>query len=127
VAEARRLRLERIPPGRPIAVSGDRALIIRGGRVGVIGADSVFRPFPTNEEIVIDGTLYIPPLGTRNRQRSGILGPYRLLLANGIGLHGTPDKASIGTAATHGCIRLHDEDITWLYTHVPIGTPVIIR
>ena len=32
--------------------------------------------------------------------------------------HGTPFKDSIGKAVTHGCIRLSDEDITWLYQHV---------
>jgi lipoprotein-anchoring transpeptidase ErfK/SrfK len=51
---------------------------------------------------------------------------YRLLLANGVGLHGTPDKESIGRAATHGCIRLFDEDIAWLYEHVQVGARVLI-
>ena len=39
---------------------------------------------------------------------------------------GTPYKKSIGMAATHGCIRLNDEDIEWLYDHVPVGTKVYI-
>lgn len=41
-------------------------------------------------------------------------------------LHGTPHKASIGQAATHGCIRLDDDAITYLYRNVPVGTPVYI-
>jgi lipoprotein-anchoring transpeptidase ErfK/SrfK len=41
-------------------------------------------------------------------------------------LHGTPYKESIGLAATHGCVRMRDEDIEWLYEHVPVGTKVYI-
>ena len=40
--------------------------------------------------------------------------------------HGTPLKNSIGLAATHGCIRLRDEDIEWMYENVPVGTKVYI-
>jgi L,D-transpeptidase YbiS len=29
-------------------------------------------------------------------------------------------------AATHGCVRLRDDDIEWLYEHVPVGTKVYI-
>jgi lipoprotein-anchoring transpeptidase ErfK/SrfK len=56
----------------------------------------------------------------------GELGKYRLDLGEGYLLHGTPDKESIGFAATHGCVRLRDEDIEWLYTYVPVGTKVYI-
>lgn len=31
-----------------------------------------------------------------------------------------------GRAATHGCMRLHDEDIEWMYLNVPVGTLVFI-
>ena len=55
-----------------------------------------------------------------------VLGPYRLLLRNGVGLHGTNVPESIGKAVTHGCIRLSDADITWLYENVPVGARVVI-
>jgi lipoprotein-anchoring transpeptidase ErfK/SrfK len=45
----------------------------------------------------------------------------------GVGIHGTPDDASIGTYASHGCIRMHIPDVEDLYTRVVIGMPVIIR
>ena len=32
----------------------------------------------------------------------------------------------IGKAATHGCMRLRDEDIEWLYQYVPVGTRIYI-
>ena len=47
--------------------------------------------------------------------------------APGVGIHGTPDDASIGTYASHGCIRMHILDAEDLYARVVIGMPVIIR
>ncbi len=44
-----------------------------------------------------------------------------------IGLHGTDDAASIGQSASHGCIRLHNEDITMLANLLPLGTPITIE
>lgn len=44
-----------------------------------------------------------------------------------IGLHGTPDASSIGQAVSHGCIRLHNDDITYLAEILPLGTPISIE
>ncbi|MBF4613959.1 L,D-transpeptidase family protein [Curtobacterium sp. VKM Ac-1376] len=44
-----------------------------------------------------------------------------------IGLHGTDDTSSIGTAASHGCIRMHNADITTLAELLPLGTPFQVR
>ena len=44
-----------------------------------------------------------------------------------IGIHGTNNPSSIGTAASLGCVRLPNELITLLHRMVPIGTPVEIR
>lgn len=41
-----------------------------------------------------------------------------------IGLHGTDDPSSVGRAVSHGCIRLSDEDITFLAETLPLGTPI---
>jgi lipoprotein-anchoring transpeptidase ErfK/SrfK len=43
-----------------------------------------------------------------------------------IGLHGTPEKSSIGHAASHGCIRVTNPTITKLAAILPLGTPVQI-
>ena len=56
------------------------------------------------------------PLGTR----------WMGLSASGVGIHGTPDDASIGYSASHGCIRMHISDAEWLFNHVDIGTTVFI-
>ncbi|WP_034622944.1 L,D-transpeptidase family protein [Cellulomonas sp. URHE0023] len=44
-----------------------------------------------------------------------------------IGLHGTDDTDSVGQSASHGCIRLHNADITTLANLLPLGTPITIE
>jgi hypothetical protein len=48
-------------------------------------------------------------------------------IVGGVGIHGTAAEYSIGTAASHGCIRMRVADVIALYPKVPIGTPVLIR
>jgi hypothetical protein len=43
-----------------------------------------------------------------------------------IGIHGTNEPDSIGRSASHGCIRLRNEDIVRLAHTLPLGTPVTI-
>ena len=56
------------------------------------------------------------PLGTR----------WMGLSSPGVGLHGTPDAASVGYSASHGCIRMRIPDAEWLFVHVRVGSPVWI-
>ncbi|MEG0386476.1 MAG: L,D-transpeptidase, partial [Solibacillus sp.] len=42
-------------------------------------------------------------------------------------IHGTNNPSSIGHAVSHGCIRMHNEDVEELARTVPIGTQVIIH
>lgn len=44
----------------------------------------------------------------------------------GYGIHGTDTPESIGTAASHGCVRMLNGDVNELYDIVPLGTPVKI-
>ena len=119
------LKLGHLYAGHPIKLDDGRLLTVKEGVVGVI-EDGEFDALPTDEHIVFDRTLYVPPMGTKNRKVEGELGKYRLNMGDGFLLHGTPYKESIGIAATHGCVRLRDEDIEWLYDHVPVGTKVYI-
>jgi hypothetical protein len=48
-------------------------------------------------------------------------------IVGGVGIHGTAAEYSIGTAASHGCIRMRVADVIRLYRHVPVGTAVLIR
>ncbi len=56
------------------------------------------------------------PLGTR----------WMGLSIGGVGIHGTYNSGSVGTAASHGCIRMHLSSAEWLYERVRIGTQVFI-
>lgn len=47
--------------------------------------------------------------------------------ASGVGIHGTPATYSIGTRASHGCIRMYIADVEQLYEYVEVGMPVVIR
>jgi lipoprotein-anchoring transpeptidase ErfK/SrfK len=44
--------------------------------------------------------------------------------APGIGIHGTPAPWTVGTAASHGCIRMYMRDVEWLFERVNVGSPV---
>jgi lipoprotein-anchoring transpeptidase ErfK/SrfK len=46
---------------------------------------------------------------------------------DGVGVHGTTDRGSIGSNASHGCIRMYIEDVEELYDEVPIGSPIYIH
>jgi lipoprotein-anchoring transpeptidase ErfK/SrfK len=66
----------------------------------------------------------IPP-GTENPLGTRWMGTS----APGVGIHGVPpsEDGSIGTYASHGCIRMHNWDAVDLFDRVVIGMPVIIR
>lgn len=62
----------------------------------------------------------IPP-GPDNPIKARWMGIY-----DGAGIHGTTDVSSLGSAASHGCIRMAIPDVIDLYGRVPLGTTVYI-
>lgn len=46
---------------------------------------------------------------------------------NQIGFHGTPDEEVVGSAISHGCLRMRNPDVRLLYKQVSVGTPVEVR
>ena len=54
------------------------------------------------------------------------LGTRWIGLGGAIGIHGTYAAGSIGTAASHGCIRMTIDDAEWLYEQLPMGSRVHI-
>jgi lipoprotein-anchoring transpeptidase ErfK/SrfK len=46
---------------------------------------------------------------------------------DGQGIHGTADTGSLGTAASHGCIRMAVPDVKRLYREVKVGTPLFLQ
>ena len=125
IASEHGLKLRSMYRGQPIRLKDGTILTSKGDEVGIIRPGTKnFVPLVLDEHVVFDNTVFIPPEGTKHRTIKGELGHYRLDLGEGYLLHGTPYANSIGSAVTHGCVRLHDEDIEWLYENVPVGTKV---
>jgi hypothetical protein len=64
----------------------------------------------------------IPPGDPRNPLRVVFMS-----LGGAIGIHGTSEPWSIGSRASHGCIRMRSGDVRNLANRAPVGTPVLIR
>jgi lipoprotein-anchoring transpeptidase ErfK/SrfK len=127
VASEYGLKLRHLERGQRVQVRNGTILTTRGDEVGVIQpGETEFIPLVLDEHIVFDNTLFIPPVGTKHRSMQGELGHFRLKLGDGYQIHGTPYAASIGSSVTHGCMRLSDEDIEWVYQNVPVGTKVYL-
>jgi lipoprotein-anchoring transpeptidase ErfK/SrfK len=62
----------------------------------------------------------VPP-GPENPLKARWMGIY-----NGAGIHGTEDIGSLGSAASHGCVRMAVPDVIDLYDRVDVGTPIYI-
>lgn len=87
------------------------------------------------------GELYTPALARQYPSRDWILS--RILWLSGcepgvnrlgrcdsmqrfIYIHGTPDSEPMGQPLSHGCIRMRNEELIWLFDRVDPGTPVLI-
>ncbi|WP_260477657.1 L,D-transpeptidase family protein [Nonomuraea sp. WAC 01424] len=44
-----------------------------------------------------------------------------------LAIHGTNKPSAIGTRASHGCVRVGNDDITWMAKNLAIGTPVVVK
>ena len=127
VATQNGVALRHLERGQVVRLRDGTRLTTRGDEVGVIQpGETRFVPLVLDMHVVFDNTLFIPPQGTKHRSVPGELGHYRLKLGDGYQIHGTPFQKSIGTSASHGCIRMTDEDIEWMYKNVPVGTKVYL-
>lgn len=50
-----------------------------------------------------------------------------IALGDGIGIHGTSEEWTVGSSASHGCIRMHAADVEQVARLTPVGTPVLIH
>lgn len=125
-----------------IDISKYRLVLLRDGKVAMkfkVAVGQPRYPTPTGSYVIVNkqsdptwtpppdsdwakGLGPIPPgpgnpLGTRWIGTSAPL----------VGIHGTYEPASIGTAASHGCIRMNIPDVERLYDEVAVGMPVIMR
>ena len=127
-ARKRKAGLVRLERGQSISASDGSVITVSGNDVVRRSPDGSTQALSATDgrEIMVDGRLIVPPLGTTQRRYEGVLGNRRINLGNGYALHGTNNPASIGQAVSHGCVRLRNEDIETLYPMVPVGTPVYI-
>jgi len=94
----------------------------------VSGKDVYAGGYPVEEGklLVRGGAVVIPPVGTRARQFPEVLGTHRLNLGDGYALHGTQAVKQLGQSVSHGCVRLHNDDIARLFQMANVGDEVII-
>lgn len=123
----------------PMALDVDRrARVLTLLRAGVpvrrfsvaVGAPAT--PTPAGSFYISDRLPTLAPYGPYGPYALGLSGYSDVLLtfagADGVlGIHGTDADWSIGHAASHGCIRMHNRDITWLYRRIPLGAAVIVH
>jgi hypothetical protein len=82
--------------------------------------------FPPGQVPIRNGVVYLPPWGSPQSRHTGVLGAAKLEMRDGYYFHGTENEASVGTAASAGCLRMRRADILWMYDNVPVGTQVYI-
>jgi lipoprotein-anchoring transpeptidase ErfK/SrfK len=123
---ARRQVLVSVPDRKLAVIENGKVLRTFSVSVGAVGS-----PSPTGKfEIVnrlADPTYYhagvVIPAGKNNP-----LGPRWVgLNKQGYGIHGTSAPGSIGKAASHGCIRMHNRDVVEFAMLVNVGDTVEIR
>ena len=129
-ADERRVAQQRIvvsiPDRKLVLIDGDRVVKtydVAVGKASTPTPEGEFRiinhiPNPTYYGTgVVVGPGSSNPLGTR----------WMGLSAKGYGIHGTNVPSSIGKAASHGCIRMRQQDLEELFDLVKVGTTVELR
>jgi hypothetical protein len=124
----RGLGLARLATGQSLAAADGSVITVAGNDVVRVLPDGRRNVLEATDgrEIVVDGKILVPPLGTAQRRYEGVLGTHRLNMGDGYAIHGTNQPDSVGRAVSHGCVRLRNEDIDKLYAMVEVGTPVYI-
>lgn len=121
-------RVEISRPARRIQIfQGDNVILDQAVAIGKASTPTPGGQFFTTE-------LLQPPNGR------GAYGPYAFTLSaystvfqrfgsgdGAVGMHGTNDPGSIGRDASHGCVRIANETISWMAGFLPLGTPVFIQ
>lgn len=134
-----------LPPGSILVKNSERKLyfILEGGKairypvaIGQPGLESTGSGRITQKMIK---PAWGPPAIARQRNPklpavipgghpSNPLGAAALILSYPpeVAIHGNSNARSIGTQASLGCVRMHNEDILDLYGRVTVGTPVLL-
>ena len=109
-----------------VALKDTTRIEVRKGQVGRVNRLGNFWPFTPGKEIIFDGKIFIPPIGTAQRKVPEVLGTHKLEMGDGYLIHGTNEEGTIGEAVSHGCIRMYNEDVARLFSLADIGTAIYI-
>src|SRR4051812_17831049 len=129
---------EQPPPRRmaTAAAGGTHVLPLRRGGTPVSpfrpAAGPPATPTPTGAFFISDRLPTLAPYGPYGPYALGLSGYSDVLLtfagADGVlGIHGTNEYWSVGHPVSHGCIRMHNSDVTWLYRKIGLGAAVIVH
>ena len=131
---AREVRLFAVRTRIVVDLSTRRLIAYRDGRAALrapvaVGASQT--PTPVGRYFINERFVLSDPRGPFGVAALGISAHSEVLhnwVQNGpIALHGTDEPTSIGSAASHGCIRLENSAMQRLFALAPAGTPVVIR
>jgi hypothetical protein len=109
-----------------VKLSDGTRIEVRKNQVGRVNRFGNFWPFTPGKEIMYDGKVFVPPIGTAQRQIPHVLGTHKLDMGNAYLIHGTNEDDAIGDVLSFGCIRMYNEDVAKVYAAVPVGTPIYI-
>lgn len=102
--------------------------------VGMVGLQTPAGPYKIQNKST-DPAWYVPNAPWAGPQAGKVIPPNApdnpikarwMGIADGAGIHGTDDLGSLGSAASHGCIRMTIPDVVDLFNQVPAQTPVFI-
>ena len=126
--------LGRVPWEIEVSTRSRRLTVLDGGKVVArftvaVGASGA--PTPTGRFAVTDRLLTGDPEGPYGCCILALSAhsPHAIQGWTGgtrIAIHSTPEVASIGEAASHGCVRVTLAEGQWLLDHIPLGTPTLI-
>lgn len=105
-----------------IDVPTQRLTLYRDGKAVATYPVAVGNPqtrSPRGEFTITQKAVWGDGFGTRWMRFSAPWGIY--------GIHGTNQPWSVGTVASHGCIRMYNRDVEALYAEVSVGTPVVLE
>lgn len=74
----------------------------------------------------VEEGLVIPAPHAAERFEAGVLGDYALSFGRGYLIHGTLYKRFLGMPVTHGCVRMDDDDLHYVYAHLSLGSRLFI-
>lgn len=114
-----------IPDHKLALVDGDRVV-----RMYHVATGKRTTPSPRGEFRIVNRVAHPTWYGPHRIVAPGAANPlgtrWMGLSVPGFGIHGTNVPSSIGSDASHGCIRMKNEDVEELFERVPVGAPVVL-